>query len=127
MRTFLLFTALFAVSVAQAADLPLAQTGCTNYVCFNPAPGMSYVGTDSSFSSETVTLDGTLFSGPTTSISYATSGSDTIATLSAELRSADGRTLLLTATFRKWVTVVNSGRLHTRRTNLELLSGTVTS
>lgn len=127
MKSLSLLVALLAVSVANATDLPLNETGCTNYICFSPAPGISYVGTDSTYSSELTMSNGVLFSGPTTSLSQSAGSGEAIITLSAELHSADGRTLILTATFRKWVTVVNSGRLHTRKTNIELLSGTISS
>ena len=127
MRILSLLTAVLAISAAQAADLPLADTACTNYICFDATPNVSYVGTDSTYSSAIVMLDETLFSGPTTATTQVISGSDTITTVSAELHSADGRTLVLAATFRESVTEVNAGRLHTHRTNLELLSGTVSS
>ena len=57
MRILSLLTAVLAISAAQAADLPLADTACTNYICFDATPNVSYVGTDSTYSSAIVMLD----------------------------------------------------------------------
>src|SRR5689334_20318642 len=110
MKMLSILVALFGASIAQAAGIPLGETSCTNYVCFNPAPDVAYIGTDSTYSSEVLMLEGTVYTGPTTSTSQTASDGGTITTLSAELRSADGRAIVVIATFRKWVVVVNSGR-----------------
>ena len=105
------------VSAIAQADTPLAQVSCVNYVCFDPAPDVSYVGTDSTYSTAVANVDGVLYTGPTTSSSNGT--------ITAELHSADGRTVILTASFRRWTTVVNSGRLHKTQVHLELLGGSI--
>lgn len=109
---------LTVAGLAHAGDVTLADTACTNYVCFNPAPGVAYVGTDASYSTAIAMVGGVLYTGATTSVS-----GDAI---TAELHSADGRQIVLTAAFRKWVTVTNAGRAHYRITHLELLGGSIT-
>lgn len=114
---------LLTCAVAHADTTALADTGCTNFICFNPAPGVNYVGTDSTYSTAIAMVDGVLYTGPTTSLSADPATGYT--TITADLRAADGRVIALVATFRRWVTVTNSGRAHYRITHLELLSGSI--
>jgi hypothetical protein len=99
------------------AAIVLNLVSCANYACFDPAPNVAYVATDASYGTEAVMLDGVLYTGPTLSQSNGT--------VTADLRSADGRQIRLTASFRKWSTQVNVGRLHKTQIHLELLSGEI--
>ena len=120
MRYLILFT-LFAGS-AQAADL--APLSCINFLCFRPAPEVAYIGTDSTYSLAIASVNGVLYTGPTTSMIH---DPDTdIDSITADLHSADGSTIVLTASFARWVEVVNRGRAHYRIVHLELLGGTLT-
>ena len=114
MRYLILFT-LFAGS-AQAADL--TPMSCINFLCFKPAPEVAYIGTDSTYSLAIASVNGVLYTGPTTSVLDGT--------ITAELHSADGSTVVLIASFDRWVEVVNRGRAHYRIVHLELLGGTLT-
>lgn len=113
---------LLAAAAAHADSITLADTACSNFVCFSPAPGVDYVGTDSTYGKAIANVDGVLYTGAVTSAAPIADG---VTTITADLRSADGRVVLLTATFRKWVVTVNAGRLHTRLTRVELLGGTL--
>ena len=116
---YLLLTALLLSSAAQATEL--ADTSCINFMCYRPAAEVSYVGTDSFYGTAMAMIDGVLYTGPTTSVVH---DPDTDAdSITAELHGADGRTVMLSASFARWVEVVNRGRAHYRIVHLELLGG----